>query len=241
MTDAEQPSTTQNGSAKPQRPRYGELADPANQPQKRPQSKRASTSPRTSAAAPQARQASNDTGIPHNLGVGVKRSDAATSVTPAAQRPSSDSSGAGAPSAPGHTTAPRRNSDRIATVLLLGFGALTALNVAQAFMALNDSFAILYATFDLGSFDPPSWFSTVSTVGWISQLAVFAVVLIASIQRMQRGKIAFWLPLVGALVSFALTFVILAVALTGAPELVQYIQTNGVNLDEFTQSTQQEA
>lgn len=191
-------------------------------------------------------------GVPHNLGVqaaGGQQTTADSSSTPSAtpaesasdEKPKRSffsvkgSQNASGQSTPGQTTSarPARPADRIITIALLAIGAYGALNIADAMINLRQVFAQLYAIYDLGSFNPPEWFAVLSSIGGILQLSLWAVTLLLSIQFMRRGRLAFYLPLVAAVLSFIVAIVVMSIALGAAPELMTYLSTNGFNLEDL--------
>jgi len=127
----------------------------------------------------------------------------------------------------------KRLTDRIFTVTLLAIGAFGALNLASALMNLNQVFAQLYAMYNLGPFSAPEWFGVLSTIGWIVPLGLWAVALIMSIQFMQRGKVAFYIPLAAGVIAFIVAIVLMIVAITAAPELMTYLNNNGFSLEDL--------
>lgn len=191
-------------------------------------------------------------GVPHNLGVkttgGQQNAPAASATSPATpsesapdEKPKRSLFGMkGSQNASGQTTAgqtastqPARPADRIITIALLAIGAYGALNIADAMINLRQVFAQLYAIYDLGSFNPPEWFAVLSSIGGILQLSLWAVTLLLSIQFMRRGRLAFYLPLVAAVLSFIVAIVVMSIALGAAPELMTYLSTNGFNLEDL--------
>lgn len=158
-------------------------------------------------------------GVPHNLGVGQQR--AGTPQHFAAEK--------GAPTVvqPGQAVPPQesglpqksRGGDRVVTILLLAVAAIGALQFAAGFMTLPQSFAIVADAFKMTDWTAPASLSTIGSVGTIVMLALFAVTLILSVQRMRRRKLAFFIPLIGGVVAFIAMFIIISIAMTQTPEL----------------------
>lgn len=237
MTEHTQPEQPQKPAA-PSRPQYGEMAPEGwVSPVTGAPVAGDSVAPETSKAT----AARSLDGVPHNLGVNTHAPAKAPAKAPSAEpQPAANVDGsapvtpAQTPATPSQATKPTAARDRVATIVLLAFGAFGALNLADAFMQLPQSAAQLYALYDLGSFTAPEWLSTVSTVGWIAMLAIWAISLILSIQLMQRGKLSFYVPLSAAALAFIVMSVIMAIVVMNAmPELVTYVQTNGLNLEKL--------
>lgn len=119
------------------------------------------------------------------------------------------------------TAPPPRIGDRIATVLLLGFGALGALIMAQSMLGLGTSFLMMAEALEVKDFELPAWVSTLGTISGLAFFAVYAVVLIFSIRRMRARKITFWVPLTAGAVIFVAAMVITTIAMMAIPELME--------------------
>lgn len=161
------------------------------------------------------------TGVPHNLGVGQLRSGSPQHFeAPAAV---SVGQGAQAPAAPQGVpvAGPVKNrvGDRVVTILLLAVGAMGALNFASGFMSLPQSFGIVAEAFKMTDWVAPASIATIGIVGVFVILGIYACTLILSVQRMRRGKLAFFIPLIGGAVAFIAMFVIISIAMSQAPDL----------------------
>ncbi|MFC6235979.1 DUF6264 family protein, partial [Leucobacter soli] len=116
-----------------------------------------------------------------------------------------------------------RLGDRIVTIVLLAIGALGALYSAASLQQLPNSLALLGDALAIEGFVVPAAVSTLGTVGALIVLAVYAIALIYSIQRMRHRKLAFWVPLAAAAIAFIVVFAFTAFALNQAPELIQVL------------------
>lgn len=189
-------------------------------------------------------------GVPHNLGV---RSDGssggAPSQTPASQTPqqsgqapqhrqeqqaprqSPPPQAAPAPVAGPSSGSPapagkNRLADRVITILLLVLGGFGAMYLAAALSSLPNQFAIMADV--LGISDPtiPDWLGTLTTVSVFVILALYAVNLIFSIQRLRARKLAFFIPLIAGAVAVILFFVVTTVAMNAVPEIADQIMND---------------
>lgn len=223
-------------SSAPRKPEFGELApegwvnpvtgEPAGG------SVGGSAEPSQTAAGARA-QAPDLAGVPRNLGKGVSRkpdgSSASAAVAP--DRPAEPAASSVTPNDSKGTAAGATRQlpaasvriDRVATIVLLAAGAIGSLYMADSFMQLTPFFAQLYALFELGEFTAPAWFAVISTIGWMGQLLIWALTLLLSIQRMRRQKLAFFIPIAGAVLSFIVAIVLMVVAISAAPEFIEYL------------------
>ncbi|MGO1539661.1 MAG: DUF6264 family protein [Leucobacter sp.] len=177
-------------------------------------------------------------GVPHNLG--VSSPSAPTTQAPATARttpqaPSSDDPApyrAASPQGkPEQTPAPvappasgpsgGKLADRVVTIVLLLIGAYGALSTAAGIFTMEQQFVQLGAIFDLDGSAVPSWVGVMCTIGGLIILALYAVTLIYSIQRMRARKLAFFIPLVAGVLAFALIIIIASVVMTAIPGLME--------------------
>lgn len=119
----------------------------------------------------------------------------------------------------GHRQPASRSSDRIITIVLLALGAFGAFYFAASLYALPDSLRLVAAALGAEGFVVPSAVSTLATVGALTVLALYALNLVYSIQRMRAKKLAFWVPLVAGVIALIVSFTFMAFALFQAPEL----------------------
>jgi len=133
---------------------------------------------------------------------------------------------AGAPAKPVPTRG--RLVDRVVTVGLLAYGLFA---VVSSFVALSD-----FSTF------ANMWMDTVGIDGEFTNVAqgrvwgtiaaaVFAfgwlVSALISWRMLRRGRITFWVPLVGAVVSYLAVTALLLVPLLGDPAIAEYLTSVG--------------
>jgi hypothetical protein len=108
---------------------------------------------------------------------------------------------------PGQPTTRRPNrADRMATVVLLAFGAFCALVLAASMRELPSSLNMLASTLDLQNFTVPGWVRTFSIVSALAVLLLWAIALLWSIARLRARKLTFWVPLVLGAIAVVLVF-----------------------------------
>ncbi|MFT4232306.1 MAG: DUF6264 family protein [Leucobacter sp.] len=236
------PSPNAAGAARPA-PAYGEYA-PEGWDWKPP----ADTAAQGQGALPANGSGSSPiTGVPHNLGApgtpAAPGAAASGGVPPYAPPPQqgapSQRPGAGpAPyraaepqAAPmprgGATYGPKpRTGDRVVTILLLVIGAFGALNSAASFFSLDARLRLTAEMVGIESIDVAPWVGTLGLIGGLVILALYAVTVIFSIQRMRARKVAFWVPLTAGAIAVLLVLVIPMFAMAGAPEIMQQLESD---------------
>jgi hypothetical protein len=123
----------------------------------------------------------------------------------------------------------RRRIDRMLTIAFLVIGAFGAWSTAAGLQDLPRQIQVLYDQQGIGQFVPGPNLPTIVLIGTIAQLAIYAATLGFSVLRLRRGRIAFWVPLVGLALSFVATMVLTSVIFLTDPTFLAYLeaQTSG--------------
>lgn len=218
-----------------QQPQYGELAPegwewkpPSDQPDQDPLGDRAGA-----AASSHSRPA----GVPHNLGSanGGSENSGYGQTNPAptdydAPSPSGGSYGSYQPPRPiaqpqGSRIVevrsdqkpagerPKRTGDRVVTITLLVFGALGALNMGATMLSMRNTLSMIAEMMGVADATVPPLVDTLATVGAILSLVIYTAVLLWSIARMRARKIAFWVPLLGAVIAGIVSTILMMIAI----------------------------
>lgn len=107
------------------------------------------------------------------------------------------------------------------TIVLLVLGGLGALYTAASLFQLPASFTMMAAALELENFSLPDSVRTISIVGALLVFAVYALNLVYAVQRVRSRRLAFWVPLVAAVVAGIVMFVFAGIAVTQVPDLMQ--------------------
>lgn len=140
------------------------------------------------------------------------------------------------PQQPGFPPAPKQGSrvaDRVITIILLVIGAFGALQMALSIMTLGTQFEMLASMVGAENVTIPASMGTLETVGTLTLLAIYAVTLIWSIQRLRARKLTFWVPLVAGVLAFVATLVFVSIGLSMVPDLMNSMTPE--NLDRMLQ------
>lgn len=115
-------------------------------------------------------------------------------------------------------------ADRIATIALLVYGAINVVFTAVSFLDLP---AVAERAMQIMGI--PGEFTNVDSArswGLIAAILLavgYIVTALLAVRRLRRGRLAWWIPLVGALVTYAIVYVCIAIPLLGDPAFSQYI------------------
>ena len=154
----------------------------------------------------------------------TETTDAPPSAAPAPAKPE-----ASGPAVTGPAAATERKPapawDRIITIALLVLGAFGAWDSARSMQQLGVQIQTTYTMLGIGEFTPPAWLPTVSVVGIVVQLSLYAAVLGLTILRLRARRIAFWIPLIGGVVSVVFTLVVMAAVVFSDPTYLEFVQS----------------
>jgi hypothetical protein len=139
-----------------------------------------------------------------------------TSASPAPARASGTPGGA----APVRGTAP--GWDRPVTALLLALGLAGAFFTVSMLATLPEAVQVLYTQAELGTYTPAGSVATIITAASIGQVVSWLVTAVASILLMIRNRRAFYVPLIGGVVSFVLLVAAMTTVLAGDTALIEY-------------------
>lgn len=131
------------------------------------------------------------------------------------------------PAADAATDAPRRAHpvDRFVTIGLLAYGlvnvVVTGLQYLDLPSVMNQVLSVLGASGEFTNFAQGRLWGTIASVVLIAGWALTATL---SIRRLRRGKLTWWLPLVGAVVTLGIAAICISIPMMGDPAFVAYMQ-----------------
>jgi energy-converting hydrogenase Eha subunit C len=115
--------------------------------------------------------------------------------------------------------------DRLVTIGLLAYGLVnvivTGLSYLDPTAVMNQTMAMLGISGEFTNFAQGKLWGTIAAVvlavGWAATAAL-------SIRRLRRGRITWWLPLVGAVVTLGVASMCIAVPMMGDPAFVAHME-----------------
>jgi hypothetical protein len=122
-----------------------------------------------------------------------------------------------------HTTAPRRRWDVILTAVLLGMGAVSVVSSIPQYADFGATMQAGISQLGYGDYTAVALANTIGIAINVTQIVLYLITAFIAIRVVQRGKIGFYIPLIGAFVSGVVTVVLLVVAITGDPALLTQI------------------
>ncbi|WP_435743589.1 DUF6264 family protein [Microbacterium sp. PMB16] len=118
--------------------------------------------------------------------------------------------------------------DRFVTIGLLAYGLVNVVISALSYLditgAMNQTMKVLGIDGEFTNFAQGKLWGTIAAVvlviGW-------SLTAWASIRRLRRGKVTWWLPLVGAVVTILIASMCVAVPMLGDPAFAAYLEQMG--------------
>ncbi|RNE63796.1 hypothetical protein EEJ31_06105 [Cryobacterium tepidiphilum] len=108
------------------------------------------------------------------------------------------------------------------TLVLLILGLLGATFAASVLVALPDAVQLLYTQQNLGTYVPAASVEPVLTIGMVLQGLTWLATAGVSVWLLVRGRRAFYVPVIGAAVSLVALFVVMSIALSSDPTLLDF-------------------
>lgn len=118
---------------------------------------------------------------------------------------------------------PAPSGDRFATILLLGIGLVTILLSMSALVDLPDAIKSAFAQLEVGEFTSAS---LATAMGWTAiavEVVLWGLALWLSLRALNRGKTAWWIPLVFGVIANVAVFACVAIAMAGDPAFSEYV------------------
>jgi hypothetical protein len=178
---------------------------------------------------PPARPAYGEYATPEEQRARIRQPDAtwaietgqAPDAVEAATPPAAGAQAAVAPAASGPKRGPL--GDRITTWVLLALGAFNVLTTAPGLFVFDEQLDALLALFGVDAqVSDPAGVRTWGMIAAVVLIAGFLLTAMITLWWMRRGRIAFWIPLVGFLVTTIAMSACINVPLMGDPAFQQF-------------------
>jgi hypothetical protein len=200
------------------RPQYGEYASPDEQARAMGFSDAASLSLSKQPVAP-------DAAAPETTTDSTTTDPAGT--TPVASPYSPPGVGARSPgaSAPGPLIngRPRRLWDAVLTIVLLGLGVISVTTSIPQYADFANTLSGVVSDAGYGDYTNTSLASNIGIAINVTQIVLFLATAAVSVMMVRRNRLAFYIPLIGAVLFFIVLAVLLVIALTGDPSVMSNV------------------
>lgn len=129
----------------------------------------------------------------------------------------------GAPVASTVLTGPSRREhpvDRVVTLVLLAFGLFVVLSGIPGYLSMADVLQEVYAQVGAGEYTATELSASLGISALVVQGALWALTALFSVLALRRGRIAWWIPVVGGVVAFIALMIIVSIALMADPGFI---------------------
>lgn len=108
-------------------------------------------------------------------------------------------------------------ANRVITVALLVFGALSVLGTLPAFLRFDEALSEQLSTMGMGELADPATVRIIGIVGLIVFVVCWALGAWWSLRRLKAGKSSWWIPLIAAVAAYLIVSIALTAALLNDP------------------------
>ncbi|HRN30424.1 MAG TPA: DUF6264 family protein, partial [Terrimesophilobacter sp.] len=131
--------------------------------------------------------------------------------------------GLGASRASARTTSGSYSANRFATIFLLGVGLIAVLQSVFGYLNLAATIQTLYTQQGIGDYTPTGLTDTIGIALIVVHATVWLLTAWVSLRVLARGGTAWWIPLVGATLTFIIMASLMAVLLLVDPAFQAYL------------------
>ena len=117
----------------------------------------------------------------------------------------------------------RGSFNRLATIVLLALGLVYLIGGASSFLALPQTLGLVYQQWGIGDYLATSFASTLGIVVVVAQAVIWLVVAVMSLRRLRMHRTSWWVPIVGAVATFIVTVILMAVVIMSDPAFTAYL------------------
>lgn len=115
---------------------------------------------------------------------------------------------------------PAHPVDRIVTLVLLALGLFVWLNGIPGYLALADALQTVFDQLGTGTYQAAETAAALGVTALVVQGILWAVTAASAWFAIKRGKLAWWIPVVGAAVYFIASMVVVSIALFADPGFI---------------------
>ena len=122
------------------------------------------------------------------------------------------------PPSPGQVpSTPAHPVDRIVTLVLLALGLFVWLNGIPGYLALADALQMVFDQLGAGTYHAADTAAALGVTALVVQGLIWALTAASAWFSLKRGRISWWIPLVGAALYFIASMIVVSVALFADP------------------------
>lgn len=115
------------------------------------------------------------------------------------------------------------SADRFATLLLLALGLVYLVGGSPSYLALPATLDTVYQQWGIGSYAATGFASAIGIVVVVSQAVIWVVIAVIAIRRLRSSRSSWWVPVVGAVATFVVTVILMAIVIMSDPAFTAYL------------------
>jgi Family of unknown function (DUF6264) len=112
--------------------------------------------------------------------------------------------------------------DRVVTIFLLSFGLVFVIGGAGTYLSLDASLESMFSQLGVGEYTPTSMTGIVGIIIVVSESIIWLLATGWSYARLNRGRLAWWIPVVAGVVSFIVSAILIGILLSTDPAFLAY-------------------
>lgn len=143
--------------------------------------------------------------------------------TPATPSPPAAHTGQRAPGT-GRTTG--NTADRLSTIFLLSFGLVYVIGGAGGYLSLAATIERMFGLLGVGEYTPTELTPVFGVIIVVSQAIIWLATAVWSFARLRQGRLTLWVPLVGGVVNFLISALLLGILLASDPAFLAFATTS---------------
>lgn len=119
--------------------------------------------------------------------------------------------------------------DRVVTLILLALGLFLLLNGIPGYLALPDALQLAYDQLGAGTYGATEVAASLGVTALVVQAILWIATAASAWFAVNRGRMAWWIALLGGVLSFIATMVIVAIALFADPGFVDSVSVGSLS------------
>lgn len=117
--------------------------------------------------------------------------------------------------------------DRMATIFLLAVELMFIVSSIGGYLNLGEAMSKVFDQLGMTDYSPPASASTWGIAVLLIQSIIWIVTAVWAYSRLSQLKSAWWIPLVGGIVSFLSSVLVFAILISGDPSVQDFITHQG--------------
>jgi hypothetical protein len=123
--------------------------------------------------------------------------------------------------------------DRVITLVLLAFGLFLVLNGIPGYLAMPHAMQMVYDQLGAGTYPARDVAASLGVTALVVQAVLWVATAASAWAAMKRGRLAWWIALLGGVLAFIATVVIVSIALFADPNFIDNVSPQNLPQPTF--------